>query len=85
VELGYDVAPIEVYVRCENGRSLDGWHERLRDAFLATMADLGVHADTESADFLAAMDGYRDRDPEVAIVVSAVKGALGQAPRAPAR
>ncbi|MER5373363.1 helix-turn-helix transcriptional regulator [Streptomyces sp. NPDC002553] len=82
VELGYDVTPIEAYVRYDNGRYLDGWYQRLRDAYLATMADLGVHADMEPADFLAAMDGYRDRDPELAIVVSAikatVKGGLGK-------
>ncbi|MGW0558668.1 telomere-associated protein Tap [Streptomyces sp. NPDC002926] len=82
VELGYDVTPIEAYVRYENGRYLDGWYNRLRDAYLATMADLGVDADLEPADFLAAMDGYRSRDPELAIVVSAVKatvkGGLGK-------
>ncbi|MFF8196440.1 telomere-associated protein Tap [Streptomyces bobili] len=81
-ELGYDVTPIEAYVRYENGRYLDGWYNRLRDAFLATMADLGVHADMEPADFLAAMDDYKSRDPELAIVVSAVKatvkGGLGK-------
>ncbi|WP_329130350.1 telomere-associated protein Tap [Streptomyces sp. NBC_00670] len=82
MELGYDVAPIEAYVRYENGRYLDGWYNRLRDAYLATMADLGVHADMEPADFLAAMDGYKERDPQLAIVVSAikatVKGGLGK-------
>ncbi|MGW0548117.1 telomere-associated protein Tap [Streptomyces altiplanensis] len=82
VELGYDVAPIEAYVRYENGRYLDGWYQRLRDAYLATMADLGVDADLSPAGFLAAMDGYRDRDPQLAIVVSAVKatvkGGLGK-------
>lgn len=82
VELGYDVAPIEAYVRYDNGRYLDGWYNRLRDAYLATMADLGVDADLSPADFLAAMDGYRGRDPELAIVVSAikatVKGGLGK-------
>ncbi|MFE9769527.1 telomere-associated protein Tap [Streptomyces sp. NPDC005808] len=82
VELGYDVTPLEAYVRYENGRYLDGWYQRLRDAYLATMADLGVDADLAPADFLAAMDGYRDRDPELAIVVSAVKatvkGGLGK-------
>ncbi|WP_328786036.1 helix-turn-helix domain-containing protein (plasmid) [Streptomyces canus] len=82
VELGYDVTPIEAYVRYENGRYLDGWYNRLRDAYLATMADLGVDADLEPADFLAAMDGYRGRDPQLAIVVSAVKatvkGGLGK-------
>jgi transcriptional regulator with XRE-family HTH domain len=82
VELGYDVTPLEAYVRYESGRYLDGWYNRLRDAYLATMADLGVDADLEPADFLAAMDGYRGRDPELAIVVSAVKatvkGGLGK-------
>ncbi|MEU1123695.1 helix-turn-helix transcriptional regulator [Streptomyces sp. NPDC005899] len=81
-ELGYDVAPIEAWVRYESGRYLDGWYGRLRDAFLATMADLGVDADLAPADFLAAMDGYKERDPELAIVVSAikatVKGGLGK-------
>ncbi len=82
VELGYDVAPLEAYVRYDNGRYLDAWYNRLRDAYLATMADLGVDADLTPADFLAAMDGYKDRDPELAIVVSAikatVKGSLGK-------
>ncbi|MET7504533.1 telomere-associated protein Tap [Streptomyces microflavus] len=82
VELGYDVTPTEAYVRYENGRYLDGWYQRLRDAYLATMAGLGVGADLAPADFLTAMDGYRSRDPELAIVVSAikatVKGGLGK-------
>ncbi|CAL9330067.1 telomere-associated protein Tap [Streptomyces sp. enrichment culture] len=82
VELGYEVRPLEAYVRYDNGRYLDGWYQRLRDAYLATMADLGVHADMEPADFLAAMDGYQERDPQLAIVASAikatVKGGLGK-------
>ncbi|MGW4912523.1 telomere-associated protein Tap [Streptomyces sp. NPDC004270] len=82
VELGYDVAPIEAYVRYDNGRYLDGWYNRLRDAYLATMADLGVGADLAPEEFLAAMDGYRQRDPQLAIVVSSVKatvkGGLGK-------
>ncbi|MFF7976179.1 telomere-associated protein Tap [Streptomyces sp. NPDC007905] len=82
VELGYEVHPVEAWVRHDNGRYLDGWYNRLRDAYLATMADLGVHSDMAPADFLAAMDGYQERDPELAIVVSAtkatVKGGLGK-------
>lgn len=82
VELGYDVAPIEAWLRYEHGRYLDGWYNRLRDAYLATMADLGVRADLEPADFLTAMDGYKEHDPELAIVLSAikatVKGGLGK-------
>ncbi|KQV97264.1 helix-turn-helix transcriptional regulator [Streptomyces sp. Root369] len=76
VELGYDVAPIEAYVRYENGRYLDGWYNRLRDAYLATMADLGVGTDLPPEEFLAAMDGYRLRDPQSAIVVSAIKATV---------
>jgi transcriptional regulator with XRE-family HTH domain len=81
-ELGYDVRPVEAWVRYDSGRYLDAWYNRLRDAYLATMADLGVGADLSPADFLTAMDGYRQRDPELALVVSAVKatvkGGLGK-------
>ncbi|MFI1314610.1 telomere-associated protein Tap [Streptomyces albidoflavus] len=81
-ELGYEVRPVEAWVRHDNGRYLDAWYNRLRDAYLATMADLGVDADLSPEDFLAAMDGYKARDPELGIVVSAVKatvkGGLGK-------
>jgi hypothetical protein len=30
----------------------------------------------EPADFLAAMDGYKDRDPELATVVSVIKATV---------
>ncbi|MFE2716956.1 telomere-associated protein Tap [Streptomyces mirabilis] len=82
VELGYEVRPVEAWVRYDNGRYLDGWYNRLRDAYIATMADLGVPADASPEEFLAVMDGYKERDPELAIVVSAVKatvkGGLGK-------
>ncbi|WP_060888750.1 telomere-associated protein Tap, partial [Streptomyces scabiei] len=73
VELGYDVTPLEGWVRRESGRFLDGWYKRLRDAYVATMADLGVAEKLPPADFLQAMDGYKSRDPELGIVVDAVK------------
>ncbi len=76
VELGYEVRPIEAYVRHDNGRYLDAWYNRLRDAYIATMADLGVHADLPPEEFLKAMDGYRQRDPQLAIVVSAIKATV---------
>ncbi|MDX2919048.1 MULTISPECIES: telomere-associated protein Tap [Streptomyces] len=76
VELGYDVCPLEAYVRHDHGRYLDGWYQRLRDAYLATMAGLGVEPDLSPREFLAAMDGYRHRDPELAIVVSAIKATV---------
>ncbi|MEV3851976.1 helix-turn-helix transcriptional regulator [Streptomyces microflavus] len=81
-ELGYDVKPTEAWVRYDNGRYLDGWYQRLRDAYLATMADLGVDADLSPEGFLTAMDGYKDHDPELGIVITAikatVKGGLGK-------
>ncbi|WP_327398690.1 helix-turn-helix domain-containing protein [Streptomyces sp. NBC_01288] len=76
VELGYEVRPVEAWVRYDNGRYLDGWYNRLRDAYLATMADLGVGADLTPEEFLTAMDGYRLRDPQLAIVVSAIKATV---------
>ncbi|MFI1488045.1 telomere-associated protein Tap [Streptomyces sp. NPDC020747] len=81
-ELGYEVRPVEAFVRYETGRYLDDWYNRLRDAYLATMADLGVEADMSPTDFLTAMEGYRERDPQMSTVVSAikatVKGGLGK-------
>ncbi|MET8606340.1 helix-turn-helix domain-containing protein [Streptomyces rubiginosohelvolus] len=76
VELGYDVHPVEAYVRWDNGRYLDAWYQRLRDAYLTTMAGLGVHADLPPQEFLAAMDGYRHRDPRLATLVSAIKATV---------
>ncbi|CAL9659825.1 telomere-associated protein Tap [Streptomyces sp. enrichment culture] len=82
VELGYDVAPVEAWVRRESGRFLDGWYKRLRDAYVATMADLGVTEKLSPHQFLQAMDGYKSRDPELGIVVDAikmtVKGGIGK-------
>jgi DNA-binding transcriptional regulator YiaG len=73
VELGYDVTPVEAWVRPESGRFLDGWYKRLRDAYVATMAELGVAEKLSPQEFLEAMDGYKSRDPELGIVVDAVK------------
>jgi DNA-binding transcriptional regulator YiaG len=73
VELGYDVAPLEAWVREESGRFLDGWYKRLRNAYVDTMADLGVGEKLAPAEFLQSMDGYKQRDAELAIVVDAVK------------
>ncbi|MEU5445463.1 telomere-associated protein Tap [Streptomyces griseofuscus] len=73
VELGYDIAPLEAWVRRESGRFLDGWYKRLRDAYVTTMKDLGVAEKLSPAEFLEAMDGYKSRDPELGIVVDAVK------------
>lgn len=89
VELGYEVAPLEAYVRPETGAYLDPWHDRLKDAYVATMADLGVPAgkDVREAEFLAAMEHHKQADPGMAMVLSAVKatvkGGIGQLRKRP--
>lgn len=56
-ELGGDVQPIEAHLRPESGPYLDPWHDRLKDAYLTTLADAGVPVDkdTEELRFLTAM------------------------------
>ncbi|WP_225834628.1 helix-turn-helix transcriptional regulator [Streptomyces sp. NK08204] len=76
LELGYAVAPLEAYVRPEHGAYLDAWYTRLRDAYIATMADLGVTTDLAPEEFLSAMDGHRSRDPHLALVLAAIKATV---------
>ncbi|MGW7353710.1 telomere-associated protein Tap [Streptomyces sp. NPDC054784] len=72
-ELGFDVAPIEAYVRNRSGRYLDGWYKRLRDAYVATMADLGVTTGLSGPEFLDAMARAKDVDPTMALLATAIK------------
>ncbi|WP_240659614.1 helix-turn-helix transcriptional regulator [Streptomyces sp. WAC 01529] len=82
VELGYTVTPLEAYLRYEHGPYLDAWYTRLRDAYIATMADLGITPGMPEEQFLAAMAGHQHTDPVLAAVLSAikatVKGGLGK-------
>ncbi|MEV7082397.1 helix-turn-helix transcriptional regulator [Streptomyces sp. NPDC093516] len=82
VELGFDVAPIEAYVRTQTGRYLDAWYKRLRDAYVATMADLGVTTDLQGQDFLDAMARSKQVDPTMALLATAIKatakGSIGK-------
>ncbi|WP_055698090.1 telomere-associated protein Tap [Streptomyces silaceus] len=73
VELGFDVAPIEAYVRTQTGRYLDGWYKRLRDAYVHTMADLGVTTDLGGQEFLEAMARSKSVDPTMALLAGAIK------------
>ncbi|MEV6653640.1 helix-turn-helix domain-containing protein [Streptomyces sp. NPDC051219] len=76
VELGHGVAPIEAYVRGNNGPYLDAWYSRLRDAYLATMERLGVVTGMSDSDFLAAMERHKSVDPGQAAVLSAIKATV---------
>ncbi|MEU3226811.1 helix-turn-helix transcriptional regulator [Streptomyces sp. NPDC006976] len=82
VELGFDVAPIEAYVRTQTGRYLDSWYKRLRDAYVETMADMGVTTDLQGEEFLEAMARRKQVEPALALLETAIKatakGAIGK-------
>ncbi|WP_405680134.1 telomere-associated protein Tap [Streptomyces sp. NBC_01238] len=75
-ELGYNVAPLEGYLRRETGAYLDPWHDRLKTAYVDTLADLGVTKDLDDAEFLAAMEQHKDVDPAMAAVLAAIKATV---------
>lgn len=81
-ELGMGVQPIEAYLRDETGPYLTPWYERIRNAYLATMADLGVHEKIPQADYLAAMKTLATADPALLGLLAALKatakGGLGK-------
>ncbi|MER5359026.1 helix-turn-helix transcriptional regulator [Streptomyces sp. NPDC002785] len=75
-ELGHDVHPIEAYLRRETGAYLDPWHDRLKNAYVDTLADLGVTKDLTDTEFLAAMEQHKQVDPALAAVLSAIKATV---------
>ncbi|KOU75131.1 transcriptional regulator [Streptomyces sp. MMG1533] len=75
-ELGYNVAPIEAYLRRETGAYLDPWHDRLKNAYVDTLADLGVTRDLDDRAFLAAMERHKQADPAMAAVLAAIKATV---------
>ncbi|MGW2210753.1 telomere-associated protein Tap [Streptomyces sp. NPDC001781] len=75
-ELGYNVAPLEGYLRRETGAYLDPWHDRLKTAYVDTLADLGVTRDLTDAEFLAAMERHKEADPAMAAVLAAIKATV---------
>ncbi|MEW2160573.1 helix-turn-helix domain-containing protein [Streptomyces sp. NPDC007189] len=87
-ELGCNVHPLEAYLRREKGAYLQPWHDRLKSAYLDTLADLGVTPDLPDAEFLEAMGRHRQVDPALATVLAAIEatveggiGKLGERPR----
>ncbi|MCW8102654.1 telomere-associated protein Tap [Streptomyces tauricus] len=75
-ELGHDVHPIEAYLRRETGAYLDPWHDRLKSAYVDTLADLGVTKDLSDSEFLAAMEQHKQVDPAMAAVLAAIKATV---------
>ena len=75
-ELGYDVHPIEAYLRRETGAYLDPWHDRLKTAYVDTLADLGVTRDLSDAEYLAAMERHKEADPALTAVLAAIKATV---------
>nr|WP_237419542.1 helix-turn-helix domain-containing protein [Kitasatospora sp. SID7827] len=76
VELGAEVRPSEGWLRHESGPYLDPWHKRLRQAYVDTMAALGVPLDLADRDpdaFLAAMAALGTGDPAELAVLGAIK------------
>ncbi|MEU2955920.1 telomere-associated protein Tap [Streptomyces xanthochromogenes] len=81
-ELNLDIRPTEAYLRDDHGPYLTPWYERLRDAYLATMADLGVHEKIPQPQYLAAMQKLPTADPAQLALLAAIKatakGGLGK-------
>ncbi|MFI7246403.1 telomere-associated protein Tap [Streptomyces qinglanensis] len=75
-ELGHNVAPIEAYLRRETGAYLDPWHDRLKNAYVDTLSDLGVTKDLDDRAFLAAMEQHKQADPALAAVLAAIKATV---------
>jgi DNA-binding transcriptional regulator YiaG len=75
-ELGYDVHPIEAYLRRETGAYLDPWHDRLKTAYVDTLADLGVTKDLSDHEFLTAMEHHKQADPTLVAVLAAIKATV---------
>ena len=81
MELGLDVQPSEAYIRPEYGAYLDPWHDRLREAYVATMANAGipVDKDTDERQFLAAQAAHQILKRHQGVDAAALRAHLAQA------
>ncbi|MFD3466247.1 telomere-associated protein Tap [Streptomyces sp. NPDC058682] len=77
VELGFAVRPLAAYVRTRSAPYLDAWYERLRDAHVATMADLGMGPGLTDKELLDAMARRHRTDPGAAAVLGAIEATAG--------
>ncbi|MFE6165464.1 telomere-associated protein Tap [Streptomyces sp. NPDC056486] len=81
-ELGIEVRPLAAWLRPDAGGFLDLWHNRLRAAYMDTLADLGIVPGMDEALFISSMATLKERDPEAVALLSAIKltakGAIGK-------
>lgn len=76
-ELGHEVRPTEAWLRLDHGPYLDAWYTRLRDAYMATMEDLGITPALTENEFLASMAARsQHHSPIPAAVLSAIKSTV---------
>lgn len=74
-ELGVDVRPIAGYLRDHpKGPYLTPWYTRLRNAYIATMADLGVRENMPPEEFLDAMEQLVGGDRVLLAMLGVTKG-----------
>ncbi|WP_424217801.1 telomere-associated protein Tap (plasmid) [Streptomyces sp. BI20] len=85
-ELGFTVEPVEAWLRHDHGPYLKPWYQRLRNAYVTTLTDLGVPTDP-GADPAAVLAAYaRIADPAFAdprrfllhAIKATAKGAIGK-------
>ena len=84
---GFQSLSRSAYLRRETGAYLDPWHDRLKTAYVDTLADLGVTKDLDDRALLAAMEQHKDVDPALAAVLTpikaTVKGGVGKLRKRP--
>lgn len=72
-ELGATVQPAEAYLRLEHSTYLTPWYKHLRNAYMATMNDLGITESMNQADYLTAMRTLPRQDPFLLSLLAAIK------------
>lgn len=70
VELGYDVHPVKAFLRHDMGAYLDPWHDRLKDAYVRTLTDIGITKDLDDRTYLSrtALHHLLKNEPSEAIL-----------------
>ncbi|MGW9030048.1 telomere-associated protein Tap [Streptomyces sp. NPDC055722] len=81
-ELGCEVRPLEAYLRQDTGAYLDPWHDRLKDAYLTTTADMGIPVDKDAdpAAYLDAMVLHKTYAAADDARLEALRAALAELP-----